>query len=98
MDFSPLCVARKEGKREHTLDWAAAQLDWPTLSNTEVFSALSNTEVFSATKKHIFSVEILIGDIAADVAFRQQTSLDRDTKKEINCNLQVKEMSLKSGL
>ena len=68
--FSTVFVARS-GKREHTVDWAAAQLDWPTLSNTEVFSA---------TKKHIFSVEILIADIAANVAFRQQTSLE--TQKE----------------
>ena len=48
--FSTVFVARS-GKREHTVDWAAAQLDWPTLSNTEVFSA---------TKKHIFSVEIFV--------------------------------------
>ena len=68
--FSTVFVARS-GKREHTVDWAAAQLDWPTLSNTEVFSA---------TKKHIFP--ILIADIAANVAFRQQTRLFRDKRNQ----------------
>ena len=64
----------ESGKKELTLNWADAQLDWPTLSSREVFSA---------TKKHIFSAEILIADIAAHVAFRQQTSLLRDTKESM---------------
>ena len=37
-------------------------------------------EVFSATKKHIFP--ILIADIAANVAFRQQTRLFRDKRNQ----------------
>ena len=33
-------------RREQTLDWAAVQLDWPTLSNTEVFSGHFRTHKY----------------------------------------------------
>ena len=66
---------------ERDVNWAAAQLDWPTLSSREVFSA---------TKKHIFSAEILIADIAAHVAFRQQTRMLRYRKESCRQNVATK--------
>ena len=68
--FSPQCC-EMNGKRENPL--LPGQL--PSLTGRHF-----RGEVFSATKKHIFP--ILIADIAANVAFRQQTRLFRDKRNQ----------------